>query len=366
MNVAPSQLIPGCLLLNDVKGKSNQPIIPKDTVLTEEHIKFLQAFLVKSVNVSKELATGETFVPKNNQKENGNSRKSIKQEDFPSFEEHYLAVIHEFKKHFTSWQNYMPLNMPEIRQFLVPLIKRVNELKEKIYRIQQHVTTDDYFYHHCITVGLLSAFLAKQIGYLEHEWTQVGLAGVLSDTGMAKLDKEMLYKDTPLTFQEMKKVKNHPTYSYRLIEKSPIITQTVKLAVLQHHERMDGSGYPLGLNGRKIHPYARIIAVCDTFHAMTNKRYYKDKKSPFLALDDLDKEQFSGLDPTVVHTFIKSIAYLSIGAKVRLSNQSIAEIVFIEDNHPTKPMVKLEDTGEIISLKNRTDLHILEIFLVGS
>src|SRR5699024_3933050 len=249
-NVAPSQLKPGCLLLNDVKGKSNQPIIPKGTVLTEEHIKFLQAFIVKNVNVSEEVVTGETFIPKNKQNGNDKLEELGKWGYVPSFEEHYLAVIHEFKKHFTSWQNYMPLNMPEMRKLLVPLIKRVDELKENIYRLQKNVTLEDYFYHHCITVGLLSAFLAKQTGYLEHEWTQVGLAGTLSDTGMAKLDKEMLNKDTSLTYQEMKKVKNHPTYSYRLIEKSPIITQAVKLAVLQHHERMHDSGNPLGLKGK--------------------------------------------------------------------------------------------------------------------
>lgn len=363
MKVSPSQLKPGCVLLNDVMGKTTYPIIPKNTVLTEEHINVLKTFLIKTVHVSSKLASGESFSPARiDEKAIESSEMSALEPGTDlSFEAHYLAVVAHFKKHFHLLQHHMPLDVPEIRNLLIPLLKRTGELKKIMYTWHEHVTSEDYIYHHSVGVGLLSAFLAKNMGYMEHEWLQVGLAGALSDAGMARMGHDILHKESALTEEEMNKIKNHPIYSYRLIEKSPYITHATKVAVLQHHEQMDGSGYPLGLTYRKIHPYARIIAVCDTYHAMTNERYFQGKKSPFSVLGVLDKEKFTKLDPEAVHIFIKNMAYLAIGLNVKLSDQSTGEMIFIEDEHPTRPMVKLSETEDIISLRNRPELDIVEI-----
>lgn len=365
MKVAPDQLKPGCLLLSHVLGKTNRPIIPKDTVLTEEHIDVLKTFLIKEVNVSTKLASGETFNPKplsfQKQKNQEKSKRPTLSKQL--FEDHYLDVVDHYQDMFKAWQQNVPVNMPDIRKLLVPLLNRIDELKERVYTLHHYVTPDNYFYHHSVSVGLLSAFIAKQMDYLDHEWIQIGLAGALSDIGMAKIDEDILHKNKSLTDREIEKIKAHPIYSYRLIEKSPLMTQSAKLAVLQHHERRDGSGYPLGLRNNKIEPYAQIIAVCDIYHAMTSNRHFQEKTSPFLVFEKLEAEQFSRIDPVVVHTFKKSIAHFSIGTKVRLSNGEQAEIIFTDPRLLTRPMVRLVDNGEILALKDLPNVHILEVLL---
>lgn len=364
MQVNPSQLMPGCVLISDVIGKTNRPIIPKNTVLTVYHITVLEKFLVESVDVAAKLQDGELFTPKQIQKEKGEQAipEVEKTNKVPErFTAHYLAVVEQYKKLFTSWQNHVPIDMPSVRKLLIPLFERTVEIGPEVLTLNRFVPKHDYFYHHGVAVGMLAAYLAKKMGYPEGKWLQVGLAGFLCDCGMAKIDPKIVGKESILTESEQAEIKKHPIYSYRMIEHIPFIKQEVKLAVLQHHERFDGSGYPLGLSKQKIHIYARIIAICDTYHAITCERSYRKKQSPFRAIEELRHERFSQLDHHVVQTFIRCLTNYSPGTRVRLSNQQTGEIVFMEDNYPTRPIVRMDETGNVISLKDDTALFIDEI-----
>ncbi|SEP58210.1 HD-GYP domain, c-di-GMP phosphodiesterase class II (or its inactivated variant) [Virgibacillus subterraneus] len=362
MRVEPSQLVPGCVLLNNVIGKSNRPIIPQHTVLTEEHITLLQKFLVETVDVSATLAEGEVFKPRFVEKEEVKKKEhSSKKQNLESFEDHYKNAVDDYKKLFTKWQSNLAIDMPEVRKILIRLLERMDDISRAVYTLHHYATKEDYIFHHSVAVGILSAYLARKMGFEKGEWLQIGLAGALSDCGMARLDDAIVTKTGSLTYSDYQEIKKHPTYSYRYVEKIPTITKEVKLAVLQHHERMDGSGYPIGLSKDNIHIYARIIAVCDTYHAMTCERLYKDKQSPFNVIEKLQSDQFSKLDHQVVQTFINSLANFSIGTKVRLSTNQLGEIVFVEERYPTRPMVRVEETNEIVTLKNKTSLFISEI-----
>lgn len=362
MHVAPMQLIPGCVLIEDVKGKTNRPLIPKDTVITEEHINVLQKFLVESVNVSKRLNEGEAFIPKAIQDEKKTQPVESTVKGL-SFAEHYQYVTQGYKKAFNQWQNGIAINMPAIRKLIIPLLERVESIGAAVYTLYHYVTKSGYIYDHAVAVAMLSAYLGKKMGYLKGEWQQIGLAGLLIDCGMARIDPSIIIKRSPLTEMEFNEVKKHPAYSYRMVEHTRTITQPVKLAVLQHHERMDGSGYPLGISRDKIHMYAKIVSVCDMYHAMTCERFYKDKQSPFKVIEEIHKEQFSKLDPQVVNLFIKGLSDYSIGTRIRLSNNETGEIVFVDSKNPSRPMVKMESNKEIIALQNKPDLFINEIIM---
>ncbi|WP_099158961.1 HD-GYP domain-containing protein [Virgibacillus ndiopensis] len=360
MHIDPSQLVPGCVLISDVKGKTNRPIVPMNTVLSEKHITVLQKFLVETVDVSPKLINGEPFTPKViHKKESIGKRKSKK--EYNSLVDHYLDVVDRYRKVFESWQNSVPIDMPHVRQMLIPLLERVGMVGSDLFTLHHSVKKEDYYYHHSVSVAIFSAYLAKKMGYTKGEWLQIGLAGFLSDCGMARVDPAIVNKQGALTSSELNEIKKHPTYSYRLVEQIPTITQTVKLAILQHHERMDGSGYPLGLSRNKILTYARIIAVSDIYHAMICERHYKKKQSPFKVMEEIQKEQFSQLDHNVVQTFVSSLANFSIGTRVKLSNNYTGEIVFMEEKYPTRPMVRLDENDKIVILKNEPNLYIAEI-----
>lgn len=369
MRVHPSQLIEGCILLEDVKGKSGRPIMEEGTILTEELITVLDKFLIDSVDVSTKLHDGKTFLPK--RKLEPNEKKSehqmeiyLEPEENRSIPEHYLQAVKDYKGFFDDWRNGVPLDMPKIRKSVIPLLERVDELDMDIFTIYQLGTAEDYIYHHGVAVSLLSAYLGKELGYRKGEWIQIGLAGYLADAGMSKVDPEILTKGGPLTEDQLADIKNHPTYSYRMVGDVTGLSQQAKIAVLQHHERLDGSGYPLGLSKDKINSYARIIAISDTYHAMTSERFYKKKQPVFKVLDEILQEQYSRLDMTIVQKFVESLTKRTVGNTVHLSNGKTGEIVFCDmDQHTLKLFVKLHDNSEIIVTESNSEVFIEEVIL---
>lgn len=365
MRVEPSQLIPGCILLHEVKGKSNRAIIPKNTALEEKHLIVLDKFLVEFVEVSSKLANGDVFKPNEVQKKDlKRSVKTVVQESKVkrSFSDLYSHALKAYKKEYQQWQNSMPIDIASVRKFIMPLLESVDNLNAAdIYTLYKIAEKDDYIYNHSVAVSLISAFVSKKLGYSKGEYLQVGLAGLLSDCGTARIDSDMVFKTASLTPKEWEVVKQHPTYSYRMVENLPSITTSVKLAVLQHHERMDGSGYPFGTSAEKIHPYAKIIAIADSYHAMASERLYQSKQSVFSIIEEIQNGQYTKFDGKVVNCFINSFTNISVGLKVTLSNGKRGEIVFINPDKPTRPMVRIPDSDEIISLEQKPDIFITAI-----
>lgn len=269
--------------------------------------------------------------------------------------------MNSYKRLFTKWQSNLVIDMPEVRKILIPLFERLDDIGTIVYTLHHYASKKDYIFHHNVAVSILSAYLAKKMGFEKGEWLQIGMAGFLSDCGMARIDEAIVTKSSSLTISELEEMKKHPIYSYRFVEKAPTVTKEVKLAVLQHHERIDGSGYPIGLSKEKIHKYARIIAVCDMYHAMTCERLYKEKQSPFKVIEKLQNNQFSKLDHQIVQAFVNILTNFSIGTKVRLSTNQLGEIVFVEERYPTRPMVRIDETNKIVTLKNEKSLYISEI-----
>ncbi|WP_217588419.1 HD-GYP domain-containing protein [Lentibacillus saliphilus] len=362
MHINVSQLKPGDVVLKEIVGRSGKPIVQKKTVLTAEHISVLKLFQIESVSIVKgEFVSEQAEADTTDEPPAQNQNDLEIDRDEKSFQAHYKTVVAGFKKHFNKWQNQVPVDLPALRKLFLPLIERVDDVGQAVYKLHHLATKQDYLYHHAVSVGVLSSFLGRKMGYPKGEWLQIGLAGLLSDCGMAKIDATILEKTVPLTDAEFNIIKAHPTHSYYMIEKLPTLSQPVKLAVLQHHERQDGQGYPLGLKGSQIQMYARIVAVCDMYHAMTCERTYREKTSPFKVIELLEREQFKNLDPNVVQTFINNLYNVTVGIKVVLSNHRVGDIVFVDNQNPTRPMVRMDDDDSFIALKDHPDLFISDI-----
>lgn len=178
---------------------------------------------------------------------------------------------------------------------------------------------------------------------------------------MAKVSPTLLNKNTTLTVEEFEEIKKHPTYSYQMVKNSSLLKEATKIAILHHHERMDGSGYPFGEKANRIHPFAKILAVADSFHAMTSERIYKPKHSPFKVIEIINEELFGEFDITVLKALSSAIMNYSVGTKIRLSDGQAAEIIFVEEKNPARPLVKLLETDQILPLEKNRYLHIEEI-----
>jgi len=171
---------------------------------------------------------------------------------------------------------------------------------------------------------------------------------------------EILNKPGPLSAEEMAVMKEHPTRGYKLLEDTDRIPQSVKFGVLQHHERLDGSGYPESLTGGDIVDYARIIAVADMYDAMTSQRVYRSALTPFSVVAEVFGEMFARLDPAVALPFVSHVRDSLVGYLVRLSDGTEARVVYLDKERPAQPVVKLAG-GDYVDLEKRRDLKIVEV-----
>ena len=180
-------------------------------------------------------------------------------------------------------------------------------------------------------------------------------AGLLHDIGKSLIPRDILNKPGKLNDEEFQKVKKHAEYGYYLIKSMKGIDQRVAEAVYYHHEREDGSGYPKGLSGTQISQFAKILAVADTFDAMTANRSYKLKDSPFRVFEMMQNGCFGYLDPVILDTFLSNISHYFIGYKARLSDGRIAEIIYINRQQYGRPVLKIDDNYIDLSIaKNVT------------
>jgi HD-GYP domain-containing protein (c-di-GMP phosphodiesterase class II) len=359
LRVNVDNLKEGCILTDDVLSKTNRPIMSKKTVLSNQLIDILKIFLVKEVEVEKTLVNGMPF----NAPAIGVDVKagaSTNSADY-NFIDLFLRTKQDFKKEFISWQSGMQIDIAKLRGIIVPLIEQTDINSSDIFHLHHYSTKTEYLYDHPLAVGITSAFIAKKLNYGKGDVTQIALAGCLSDCGMAKISPNLLNKKTTLTVEEFEEIKKHPTYSYQMVKNSPLLKDGAKIAILHHHERLDGSGYPFGEKANRIHPFAKILAVADSFHAMTSERIYKPKHSPFKVLEMINEELFGEFDITALKALSSAIMNFSIGSKIRLSDGQAAEIIFVEEKNPARPLVRLVDSDEILALEKNRHLHIEEI-----
>lgn len=356
--VKTTQLQEGCILAEDVIGKSNRVIIPKNTVLNKKMLTVLQKFLVTQVRVQSVLVDGSTFRPSEIIQEDVPKPKATENEDVLTL---YLEAVQQYKQMFQSWQSGLPIDIGKVRKMFMPLFEKVLEAEKELLFLHHYCTKSEYLFHHAVTVGLFSGVLAKKLQYTKGDYCQVAIAGLLSDCGMAKVDPKILTKSTALTPAEYKDMRQHTVYGYKMVQKVTALQEGVKLAILQHHERNDGSGYLLNVKEEKIHPYSKIVAVADVYHAMISERPYRNKQSLFKVFEQIHKDCFGKFDLSVVQALASLLMTLSIGAKVKLSNEQVGEIVFFEQDSPSHPMIKISGTNQIVSLKEEKDVFIEEI-----
>jgi HD-GYP domain-containing protein (c-di-GMP phosphodiesterase class II) len=356
LRVKTQYLVEGCILSKDLPGLTNRPIMTSKTILNHDLLEVLKAFLITQVSVEKTLINGLTFVPK----EIIDSEGEEKAEE-TSFITDYLKTVQAYKRLFKNWQAGSPVDVSKVREIIIPLFERAMENPSDLFLLRHYSTKEDYLFHHAISVGLISGYLAKKMEYDLGDILQLVMAGCLVDCGMAKIAPRIIEKNISLSSEEFNEVKKHPIYSLQMLQNSSILKETIKLAILQHHERLDGSGYPQGKTGQSPHMFSRIVAVADVYHAMSSERNYRKKQSPFKVMEMILQDDFGKFDISVVKSLLSGITNFSIGSRVTLSNGYSAEIIFVDSNLPTRPMVKVKDTGEIIHLGRSRGIFIEEI-----
>lgn len=170
------------------------------------------------------------------------------------------------------------------------------------------ITAHDYYTHtHSINVSIYTLSLGAHLGVSGKDLEVLGMAAILHDLGKSKVDTAIINKNGKLTDEEFEQMKKHPDYGHKIALKLGISDERILSGIRHHHEKIDGGGYPDGLQGEAISQFARIIGVCDVFDALTTKRSYKDPMSSFESLRLIKELMVGHLDMEMVNAFIKML-----------------------------------------------------------
>jgi HD-GYP domain-containing protein (c-di-GMP phosphodiesterase class II) len=214
-------------------------------------------------------------------------------------------------------------------------------------------------FSHPVNVAFISCAIGKWMNIDRTELINLVCTGLLHDIGKAKIRDSILNKPGTLLAAEMEIMKTHPAIGYKLLESLGSLETDILLGVLSHHERQDGSGYPNGLKGKQISIFARIVAVADVFSAITSTKAYKMKTSFFKAVEEIQENSFGYLDPQICQIFMNHILNYYCGSQVRLSNELVGVIVYINPTEKTKPVVRCENS--FFNLTKERHLEIVDI-----
>ena len=182
-------------------------------------------------------------------------------------------------------------------------------------------------YSHGISVAVNLVAFGRHLGYPKEQLAQLGMLGLLLDIGKIKVSRELLEKNERLSADEFEQIKEHVDLGLGILRETPNIHPDVLEGIAQHHERMNGSGYPQNLMGDKISTFGRMGAIADTYAAVTKPRPYAEVISPHQALQMLSSWSGSQFQTDMVEQFIQSIGVFPVGSMVELSTGEVAIVV---------------------------------------
>ncbi len=355
--VKVSEVKPNCILARDVVTKTGVVILAKNTMINSVNFTKIEQNDVNYVYVWEDSI--DDTLPSFNQKEiytvEEQTRSVVDKPEFKEFDKTYDENLNATKEVLASVGNSKSVNKSELFAITKGIMSKIN-CKSDIFTYLSYLKdVNDYTYTHSLNVSLLCNMFSKWLNLSEEETEDLTVAGFLHDIGKLKVDSKILNKEGKLTEEEFEEVKKHPRLGYEML-KDTDLSDSIKEAILMHHEKINGKGYPSGLKEEQIGKYAKIVSICDIYDAMTSDRAYRGRFCPFHVIRNFERQNFSILDTQYLLVFLQNIAYTYVGSWVRLTNGTIAEIVFINQSQMSRPIVKAEN--QFIDLSKNLDLDI--------
>ncbi|MBQ9365348.1 MAG: HD-GYP domain-containing protein [Schwartzia sp.] len=356
-------LKPGMILDRTIFDDKGAVLLETGTVLTEMLISMLQqrfygsylaAFIRESHEELAEAVAKASSLP-------------VPEEDVvldTGYMSLYDTVIREMRQLLADARERKALNLEQIGSFVAEgHLDEICDGARAVTQLHNMQRDDDYLLHHSVHVAILAGLMGRWLHWPAEDRERLLLTGLLHDIGKVKIPENVLQKTKPLSSSDYNLIRRHPREGYELLCQSGLENETaITYGVLQHHERMDGSGYPNGFKGDSICDFARIIAILDMYDAIASNRSYDRRQSPFDAFDILLADMMSGkLDAKYGVLFVKKVCQSLIGSWVRLASGKKAKIVYIDQSRTSAlPIVETED-GEFWDITTKKDDSIVEM-----
>ncbi|SHG41990.1 HD-GYP domain-containing protein [Ornithinibacillus halophilus] len=226
------------------------------------------------------------------------------------------------------------------------IVGEIQSHGESISMLADIFLSDDYILQHSLNVTVYSLAIGQAMNLNANQLSELGIGALLHDIGKGLIDKNILNKPGKLTDEEFEIMKTHTTMGYNILRKQQSISTVVAHCAYQHHERLNGSGYPRGIKGDQIHLYAKIIGVADVFDAVTSNRVYREAMLPNEGLEVLYAGAMDLFDKDMVEAFKNSIAIYPNGVSVQLSDNRIGVVVRQNKHLCDRPIIRILEDGK--------------------
>jgi len=319
----------GSFLGDDVYTIGGNMIVPADTLITAYIIKKLQEFRIDKVFI---YITNPIH---------GN--EYLGNEVISDAQKKYIEDVNIAKIMIQDLASGKELDFSMAEDVSENIYSKINDCSSLMDCVNSVRIADEYTYSHLINVSVYAMLLAKWMGLSKSQIKDVVMAGLLHDVGKSQIPSEILNKKGPLTENEFEIMKRHTVYGYEILKKNNDINIDVKRAVIMHHEKENGTGYPFGIKGSQKNLYSKIITVADIFDAITSERVYRERQTPFMAFKELEKVGFDAVDPKVMMVMFTNMPSYYVGSKVKMENGDIGEVVYVPNQCAYAPVIKIND-----------------------
>lgn len=320
------QLVPGMIVADSVLTFDRQLVLNKGTVLTDKLITRLDLYGILTIYVEDNVpnAATETFAPK----EPSYSERVKKDPIFQEFKKEYELNVDSFRNVISNVvERNMDMDASALLHQALGMIDMGKGHIGILDMLQNMREYDDSTFAHCVNVGLVCNIFAN---WLKMDAAQIEMAtacGLLHDIGKLMVPYSIISKPGKLSATEENTVRRHPVSGYQLLLTQKV-DEHIRNAALMHHERCDGSGYPMQLTASKIDKYARMVAIVDVYDAMTAARVYRGPLCPFRVIEIFETEGFQKYDVEYLLVFLENVVNTYIQCRCQLNDGRIGDIIY--------------------------------------
>jgi len=358
---------PGDFLAKTIFDNDGRILLREGVALTDiflVRIKRLQIFSIYITDEYSETLIEDVIKPELRQ----NAIKAIK-ETFYSFEKYNLYSNNpSFNENKFAKEKHSYFE--SIGSIAKDIIDEIISKKNVMINLVDIKSMDNYTYQHSVNVAVISLVLGVQLQLTQYELYTLCIGALIHDIGKVLIPKSIVLKAGPLTDEEFKTIREHTTKGYDYLKGCLDISAPSRIVALQHHEHIDGHGYPDNIKDKSINRFARIVAIADVYDALTSDRPYRKALCPNDAVEYIFSHGNTQFDYEMVKAFSKAVVPYPPGTLVKLSTGDIAVVTAILPNFALRPQVKIikkgtnhnsEEIGTTVSLVSHLDIVIKNI-----
>jgi HD-GYP domain-containing protein (c-di-GMP phosphodiesterase class II) len=319
---------PGMVTKKPILGFLGQVLLNSDITINQRHIYYLRQMGIGAIYIHDDRMNDVVVEEPVSSEVRGESRALV------------ARIIRDLDSAGVNSKG-IAINDKAILKTVSKIVEEVIEHKEVLNQLSDIRAHDGYLFAHSVNCCVIAALIAVKMNYDLKTIRILATGSLLHDIGLVAVPRMVLSKPGLLSEEEFLVVKRHPRLGYELLKGTRLFSERVAGVILQHHERIQGQGYPCGLKGKEIASLARIVAVADVYDALTSDKSYREAYPVHIAIEMMTAWGGELFDLDVLNTFLENVTAFPVGSHVLLNS---GESGFVVENTPGfsyRPVVRI-------------------------